>query len=661
MRRLGLGLGLTTRAAADASSGLAILAAGATWADADAAGVFTIVDLTVPALRTGWGLPGFNTRFASVANQDGPEGEPGVRFSENAASGSGSFTPTGGITNLSFGPVKITTRCRLLNTNKLPGGSTSLSDEKSWGRISWPDLRHNGGGRGAPFLVWEPGLYAGLSDSTDPAYVPAGPRADLSTQRYDRWKRTDHVGGALDGWTDIEYEGWICNTGDATGINTQLRASAPSPIGGTAVAGNSLACMDIATVTAVQRRVSEWKDRRDGTTLYSQATNNSRLCLMEDYFLGTRNCVHEGISTGSGLSMTAASTPATMLSLLHVRFRRPSAASQVLKIGDLQLQAGTDGNWHLVQGVTNLDTGIPVSVLPICVGLRVNATTVDLFIDGALVYTGSITLTGTGHAFGGGRSGACFNQIWTKASALTDDEVELATTAMRNEAGLFGPIPIWLSTGQSNANLGGNANIREASGAAFRPGWAMRIDADDDTRPARVVDSTANYYFGVPSGWFDRAMDANEPCVVIHTAHGGQPITYWEEGGDGEVTINALLDEVMAEIGTHLVYVKGMVLVQGEADAAYSTGPAYYAALDGILNGWLADRYGPNVKLHGLMLNSGFTSADPTGIRTAQADLMAAYPDRVYYDDVEPSLLGVDGVHYGLDERRIVGQTIYGP
>lgn len=660
MRRLGLGLGLATRAADDAVSGMAILQAGTSWADADAASSFTIVDITVPALRTGWGLPGFNARFASLTNQDGPEGELGVRFSENAVSGGGAFTPTSGITNLSFGPVKVTTRCRFLNTNKLPGGSTSLSDAKSWSRISWPDLGHSGAGWGARFLAWEPALYAGMSDSTSPGYLAAGPTADASLQRYDRWERTDHVGGALDGWTDIEYEGWVCNNGNTTGINTALRCSGPSPIS-TAVAGNSLPCMDIASITAVQRRVSAWKDRRNGTTLYSQATNNSRLCLMEDYFLGTRSCVHEGISTGTGLSMTAASTPAVLLSLMHVRFRRPSAASQVLKIGDLQLKVGTDGDWHLVQGATDLDTGLPVSVLPICVGLRVNASSVDLFIDGALVYAGAITLTGTGHAFGGGRSGSCFNQIWTNATTLTDDEMELATTAMRNEAGMFGPTPIWLSTGQSNANLGGNANIREASGATFRPGWAMKIDGADDTRPARVVDSTSQYYFGAPSGWFDRAQDANEPCVVVHTFHGGQLLSYWAEGAAGEVTLNALADECLAEIGTHMVYVKGLVLIQGEGDAVYSNGPAYYNELEAILTGWLSDRYGPETKLHGLMLNSGFASADPTGIREAQADLMANYPDRVYYNEVDPSLLGVDGVHYGLDEVRIVGQTIYGP
>lgn len=643
MRRLGLGLGLTRTSSKE--SGEAVLAAGTSWVDADTG--LTTVDITTPALRSGWGII-FSGNRAAVTNQDGPAGEPGIRLTENATTANGIFGPLSAISNLSIGPIKVTTLCRTFDnaTQRLPGGTYSTSNPSSYERWRFPDLAANGAGFGAYIRAIEPTHFQTPAVLGDPgvAYAFTG------ISRYDSYSRVDRP----DGWSEVTWEGYIANKASLAGVGQSIRASSSS------MAGNSQIVLDIATLTIEQKRVSEWRDRRTNSVVYSQATNNSRLCKQDDYWLGSRPCVTEGISIATGnVSITAAATPVVLMAMVAVRITVPDADSQVLAIGDTKLMADTDGKWHLVQGVTDLDTGYPVSPMPICVCLRNNGTSVDLFIDGELIYTGAITLTGSGHAFGGGHSGAVVQSIWTKSALLTDEQVSLGMIELRRLSGLEGPIPIWIETGQSNMNVGLPLQASLYSGAKRRAGWGMRLEGGDPVGQAQYTTHSTHYYGGHCVGVFNAAQALGHIGIVYHYNLGGMPISHWLEGGDGQLAISAGIADLVASVGTPLVRVEKFFFVQGEADASFSTPEAtYLAGLENIL-GWLSADYGSQVRFHALRLTTAYPVGTPAPIRAAQDAFEAAHPERVFYEAVDPSYLTGDDVHYTEEGKVVIGHTLF--
>lgn len=609
-------------------SGLALLQEADAWVDADQS-TLTTVDV----------LHNFNPRStsflvgATLSDIVGPEGELGTKITE--------------------GGTTVAAQVRY------PVTGTDLS----LGHVTW---RY----RFRPYDDIGSGRWRGFSDNSGGAWTQVHTAAlmrDTFTAVIDRWAlaRNSHMFTLEEnfaGWFDFEHETHI------NAINTTIF---PSFYQSGSQAGNSSPVFDIAYLQAEQKRLSAATDVRDATSRYSEATNIARQCVIPTGWCDGGACFAEAWSqNGSNTTpyTVAASTPVTCHFVGHLWWHQPPPLnSQILRVGDISVQANIDGNLHLVQGVTDVDTGNPNPVVPVCYSLRVSGGTATLFIDGVEVGSASMTQGSTGYAIGGGAAGVSWKNESRFSTVQTDAEIEAVALELRSQAGLPASFPLIINTGQSNASENQDSRNLLGSGLRVTPGWAHRkwpLDTGPiawrNAPPLNPYDSATTSSFGTSNGVHEAAIAAHAPHVLLTIAQIGAVSSLWVPGGDAYDGILAAVADSVALLGTARCHVDGVIMNQGEGDTGDGSDGANY------LDNWRAFRagmrseFGAGMKFAFTRINDDFNSGTPEGlaaVRAGAAQLAAEDPLSVMVDiDAVPLL---DGIHYTADQYRELGAIQY--
>lgn len=613
--------------------GRAILQASDAWVSARDSTITTVDVAGNINLRA---TPNFIFGWVKTNDVVGPDGELGVGLYESNGTTAAHNVRWNKPTNLSFGHLKCRRRYR----------ATELAtpDKFIFNQNNAPELPR--------IFAIPPSKYA------DPT-ASVGYNFTINNRSYAR-----EVTFLEDNWLEFEHEGqWSAGGTEAKTFEQGVRT-------GAFVGSNALA-MELASVEYEQKRVSQVMDVRDGTVRFSEASNPARQVLADDLWNRSRKCFVEAWGF-SGVGFTpltnAAVTPVSFAIINKCNVMKPATAGLVVKIGNIEIKAGTDGQWHIVQGATDVDTGAYVAAVQVCLGVRITGGTVTLFIDGQPVGTAAMTQGSTGLTLGGSSAEIMWESLTHSASTWSDADFAALSVTMRADAGLPESWPLDVWTGQSNAfdSASYPARLMEMThGLKNCPGWAIKAQnfgvADSDWWNA-FPNEYLKTLIGGNTGWFAEAQAAGDLRAMVMCSRGGTGIAEWCAGGLMQPHVEDAVAQAIARFGTHLVHVDTVIWWQGESDTANSTLAGLYESRFAEMRTWLRGEFGTQIKIVGVRLSEFVNTIDQpfsNEIRAAQDSIAASYDDVAYVTPTADPDDFADQVHYWPWAKIPVGKALY--
>ncbi len=412
------------------------------------------------------------------------------------------------------------------------------------------------------------------------------------------------------GWRTLEFDE-LC-----THVNAAIVRQQPSLLFA-APDATARDLVDIYQVVHTQERISAVADRKGGTALV-QAANDARHTVIPGGWLG-RDCavgVVDGGSSSTSARAVGAGPWAVFGVLQPLRPEFATAADPVVTMtgataavsltvtGGTAVARGTySWSWTTDAGVTTTGTfGGILAAVPVAVALVYTGSVLRLYVDGAQVGTDQ-AVSGTATITGVNVRGQASQVAWTawvvRQGAHSADQARCVSLALRSYANLPARWRLVLKSGQSNSTDTQQSVDRASLGRRLVLGQALSrrgLDALSALSYCPWYPATSVYWHvygdkrqlwgGTGQSFVAAAVDAADyGLCVIDMGKGGEAISAWQAGGAMRTHTETQWPLAVADFGTTLCALEGIVWNQGEADAAYFP-DGYQARLTDVI-GWL--------------------------------------------------------------------------
>ena len=496
-----------------------------------------------------------------------------------------------------------------------------------------------------------------------------------SAEWYQSTFNVRHIGNGV---LRITSDANLYHTGAAWGTQSAKVATASS-----CPALSGAGVFALKNVTMEQERVAAvYPTYGDSTYALTQTVNLNRPTVGLGIWVDGGRVLVDSCGIASSISGALPARTALTVSCIHFT-RQPFAitnARRVLRLSGttaaVELSVGTTGYWEISHtddaGVTTTATSsCRVAPVPVHVALVKSGATLRLYVDGRLydTITGLGVTTITGQTVLGGQSQSQLHQYGVH-EALADTDVSTLSAEARQWAGLPSVWPAVLHTGQSN-NGDTMAGATTAQGMFVRgdAGYARyssHVDARNTTHrwfASAHRNKTTDPTGGLSLGWAQESYANRDPWVAISLWEGGRASTAWLDGGDVKEFIRTELPAALASFGTHLIELRALTVIQGEAECVAGVGNWTANWTDFVT--WLRANYGAEIRAIFMRPNAWLgTTADQAGnayaadVRAACDTLVATLPNAASVRLDGGQWVGYN-VHYHPYALRQIGRLFY--